>query len=154
MSALPRRTVANMSPLSSACLSVSTFLRVKPREFLNAFLLIFLYLEMSLIFVDIVTDLINALPGNRSVNKVQHAKIDEAVFSMSSTPRPLLFTDQLTRSLIRDTCFLCGLRHATIMELCFLRCPCRGYITRVRGVEYLHRDPASRRRRRKGKSQI
>jgi hypothetical protein len=29
------------------------------------------------------------------------------------------------------TCFLCGLRYATI-ELCFLRCPCRVYITRVR----------------------
>jgi hypothetical protein len=32
----------------------------------------------------IVTDLINALPGNSSVNKVQHATIDEAVFSTSS----------------------------------------------------------------------
>jgi hypothetical protein len=29
------------------------------------------------------------------------------------------------------TCFLCRLRYATI-ELCFLRCPCSGYITRVR----------------------
>jgi hypothetical protein len=28
------------------------------------------------------------------------------------------------------TCFLCGLRYAAI-ELCFLRCPCHGYITRV-----------------------
>jgi hypothetical protein len=50
----------------------------------------------------------------------------------------------------RERCFLCG--------------PCRGYITRSScdyekypcggGVEYLHRDPASRRRRRKGKSHI
>jgi hypothetical protein len=36
--------------------------------------------------IDIVTDLINALPGNSSVNTVQHATIDEAVFSMSSAP--------------------------------------------------------------------
>jgi hypothetical protein len=35
---------------------------------------------------NIVTDLINALPGNRSVNTVQHATIDEAVFPMSSAP--------------------------------------------------------------------
>jgi hypothetical protein len=34
----------------------------------------------------IVTDLMNALPGNSSVNMVQHATIDEAVFSMSSVP--------------------------------------------------------------------
>jgi hypothetical protein len=34
----------------------------------------------------IVTDLINALPGNSSVNTVQHATIDEGVFSMSSEP--------------------------------------------------------------------
>jgi hypothetical protein len=34
--------------------------------------------------VDIVTDSINALPGNSSVNTVQHVTIDEVVFSMSS----------------------------------------------------------------------
>jgi hypothetical protein len=33
-----------------------------------------------------VTDLINELPGYSSVNTVQHATIDEAVFSLSSTP--------------------------------------------------------------------
>jgi hypothetical protein len=33
-----------------------------------------------------VTDLINALPDNSSVNTVQHARIDEAVLSMSSVP--------------------------------------------------------------------
>jgi hypothetical protein len=33
-----------------------------------------------------ITDLINALPGNSSINTVQHATIDEAVFSMSSAP--------------------------------------------------------------------
>jgi hypothetical protein len=31
-------------------------------------------------------DLINALQGNTSVNTVQHATIEEAVFSMSSAP--------------------------------------------------------------------
>jgi hypothetical protein len=34
----------------------------------------------------LLTDLINALPGNSSVNTVQHATIYEAVFSMSSAP--------------------------------------------------------------------
>jgi hypothetical protein len=38
--------------------------------------------------------LINALLGNSSVNTVQHATIDEAVFSMSSAPRLVLVTDQ------------------------------------------------------------
>jgi hypothetical protein len=33
---------------------------------------------------NIVTDLINALPGNSSLNKVQHATIEEAVFSVSA----------------------------------------------------------------------
>jgi hypothetical protein len=50
----------------------------------------------------IVTDLINTLPGNGSVKAVQHATIDEAVFSMSSAPRPVLVTD-LTR-------VFCGVR--------------------------------------------
>jgi hypothetical protein len=36
--------------------------------------------------VNIVTDLINALPDNSSVNTVSHAKIDETVFSLSSAP--------------------------------------------------------------------
>jgi hypothetical protein len=31
-------------------------------------------------------DLINTLPGNGTVNTVQHATIDEAVFSMLSAP--------------------------------------------------------------------
>lgn len=36
------------------------------------------------VYYIIVTDLINTLPGNSSVNTVQHAAIDEAVSSMSS----------------------------------------------------------------------
>jgi hypothetical protein len=35
---------------------------------------------------NIVTDLINALPGNSSVNTVQHATMGEAVFSVWSAP--------------------------------------------------------------------
>jgi hypothetical protein len=71
----------------------------------------------------------------------QHARIEEVVLSMSSAPRLVLVTDQWTCSLTCDTCFLCDLRNLIIEELCFLSCPCHGYITRV---EYLHRDPASR----------
>jgi hypothetical protein len=35
---------------------------------------------------NIVTDLINVLPGNISINTAQHATINEAVFSMLSAP--------------------------------------------------------------------
>jgi hypothetical protein len=42
----------------------------------------------------IVTDLINALLGNGSVNTAQHATEYETVFSMSSAPRPVLVTGQ------------------------------------------------------------
>jgi hypothetical protein len=34
--------------------------------------------------INIVTDLNSALPGNSSVNTVQHTTIEEAVFSMSA----------------------------------------------------------------------
>jgi hypothetical protein len=40
--------------------------------------------KVLFLFLHIVTDLINALPGNRSLNTVQHATIEEAVFSVSS----------------------------------------------------------------------
>jgi hypothetical protein len=36
-----------------------------------------------------VTDLINALPGNSSVNTVKHATIKEAVFSVDPTDSPI-----------------------------------------------------------------
>jgi hypothetical protein len=36
------------------------------------------------VYKGIVTDLINALPGNSSVNTVQHAIIEEAVFYVST----------------------------------------------------------------------
>jgi hypothetical protein len=38
-----------------------------------------------LVDVNILTDLINALPGNSSVNTIQHATIEEAVFSVDPT---------------------------------------------------------------------
>jgi hypothetical protein len=36
---------------------------------------------------NIITDFINALPGNSSVNTVQHATVDEAVVSWRSDSR-------------------------------------------------------------------
>jgi hypothetical protein len=39
--------------------------------------------------MNIVTDLINALPGNSYVNMVQHATIEEAVFSVDPTDAPI-----------------------------------------------------------------
>jgi hypothetical protein len=41
----------------------------------------------------IVTDLINALPGNSSVNAAQHATIEEAVFSVDPTDAPIDWLD-------------------------------------------------------------
>jgi hypothetical protein len=42
---------------------------------------------------NIITDLINTLPGNSSVNKVQHATIEEAVFSVDPTDAPIDWLD-------------------------------------------------------------
>jgi hypothetical protein len=38
------------------------------------------------LWLNTLTDLMNALPGNSSVNTVLHATIDDAVFSMSPAP--------------------------------------------------------------------
>jgi hypothetical protein len=72
----------------------------------------------------IVTDVINALPGNSYVDTVKQATIDEAVFSILSAPsnsRNGILCDQL-------------LRYATVLtiEMCFLCGPFHGYITRFR----------------------
>ena len=40
-----------------------------------------------------VTDLINTLPGDSSVNMVQHAIIEEAMFSVDLTDAPIDWTD-------------------------------------------------------------
>jgi hypothetical protein len=44
-----------------------------------------------------VTELNNALPGKRSVNTVQHATIEEAVFSVNPTDEPIdwLYSDHV-----------------------------------------------------------
>jgi hypothetical protein len=42
---------------------------------------------------NIVTDLINALPGNSSVNTVQHATVEDAVFSVDPTDAPVDWLD-------------------------------------------------------------
>jgi hypothetical protein len=38
---------------------------------------------------NIVTDMINALPSNNSVNTIQHATIEDAVFSVDPTHVPI-----------------------------------------------------------------
>jgi hypothetical protein len=43
----------------------------------------------------IVMNLINALPGNSSVNTVQHATIEEAVFSVDPTDAPIDWLDSV-----------------------------------------------------------
>jgi hypothetical protein len=83
-----------------------------------------------------VTSSVYILLGNDSVNTFPHKRTRAT---------------KGTRLLTNTDCFLCG--------------PCRGVIKgysqkKTRpvpcggGIEYLHRDPASRRRRRKAKSQI
>jgi hypothetical protein len=104
------------------------------------------------IWNSIVTDLINALSGYSYVNMVQHATIDEAVFSMSSAP------SNSWNGVICDQ--LLGYAPVLTIELFSVWSMPRSYseIPRINpcggGVGYLHRDPASRRRRRKGKFQI
>jgi hypothetical protein len=43
--------------------------------------------------VGIIKDLINALPGNNSVNTVQHATIEGVVFSVDPTDAPVDWQD-------------------------------------------------------------
>jgi hypothetical protein len=64
-------------------------------------------------FKDIVTDLINAMPGNRSVNTVQHATIVKAVFSVDPTDAPIDLLDS-------DHVYVFTVRP----------CPFRGYINK------------------------
>jgi hypothetical protein len=42
---------------------------------------------------NIVTDLVNALPGNGSVNTIQHTATEEAVFSVNPTYAPIDWLD-------------------------------------------------------------
>jgi hypothetical protein len=41
------------------------------------------------IYIYIVTDFINALTGNSSVNTFQHATVEEAMFSLDLTDAPI-----------------------------------------------------------------
>jgi hypothetical protein len=43
--------------------------------------------------IHIVTDLINALPGNSSVKTIQQATIEQAVFSVDPTDAPIDWLD-------------------------------------------------------------
>jgi hypothetical protein len=45
------------------------------------------------IFYILLTDSINALPGNSSVNTVQHTTTEEAVFSLDKTDMPIDWLD-------------------------------------------------------------
>jgi hypothetical protein len=47
----------------------------------------------TMISLGIETDLVNALPGNISVNTVQHAILEEAVFSVDPTDAPIDWLD-------------------------------------------------------------
>jgi hypothetical protein len=47
------------------------------------------YISTYIMYIRIVTDLINALPGNSSVKTVQHAAIKECVFSVNPTDAPV-----------------------------------------------------------------
>jgi hypothetical protein len=60
-----------------------------------------------------VTDLIKAFPGNSCVNTVQHATIEEAVFSVDPTDAPIDW------------------RAITWYVFTVGACPVRGYITRA-----------------------
>jgi hypothetical protein len=44
-------------------------------------------------YLNIVTDLINALPRNSSVDTVQHATIEETVFSVDPSDSPIDWLD-------------------------------------------------------------
>jgi hypothetical protein len=66
--------------------------------------------------VYIVTDLLKAVLGKVAIN--MQAKVEEKCSLCGQCHTTVEI-------------FLCGLRHATVEELCFLRGPCRIYITGV-----------------------
>jgi hypothetical protein len=107
-------------------------------------------------YMYILTYLINTLIGSSPVNTAHYATIEEAVFSMSSVPsnsRKRTVCDQLlgyanSSYNKTDFCVVCVAAIYQVSRNSQGTYPCGG------GVEYLHRDPVSRRRRRNGKSQI
>jgi hypothetical protein len=64
----------------------------------------------------------------RLTNTFQHATMG-GVFSVDKCYSSLLGSTTILAT-VEEGCFLCGMRHATV-ELCFLHCPCRIYITWV-----------------------
>jgi hypothetical protein len=70
---------------------------------------------------------VNAFPGNGSINTPIRACNNRTnVYSLLlGDSAPLDWRDSYY-----VTCFLCGLHYATV-ELCFLLCPCHGYVTQV-----------------------
>jgi hypothetical protein len=64
----------------------------------------------------ILTNLVNALPDSSSVNMVQHATIEEAVFSVDPTEAPVDWRDS---------------NHVIFVS--FDSCPFRGYISKSSG---------------------
>jgi hypothetical protein len=63
--------------------------------------------------------LVNALPDNRSINTVQHATIEEAVFSVDPTDEPIDWLDS---------------DHVNVFTVD--SCPFRGYITRAMSCKF------------------
>jgi hypothetical protein len=58
--------------------------------YMYVFIYVLMYVCMhTCMCVYIVTDLINALPSNSSVNTVQHATIEEALFYVDPTDAPI-----------------------------------------------------------------
>jgi hypothetical protein len=92
----------------------------------------------------------NSLLGNSQHANMLAIWLSWDWFSMRSVPRPLLCNRSVNMFQQQRECFLCGRCRSYIMTLSQRMDwnPCGG------GVEYLHHDPASCRRRRKGKSQI
>jgi hypothetical protein len=114
------------------------------------------YLNKSYIILqDVVTDFINALPGNSFINTSAGNNRRETVMYMRSTPSKSTDVGSLLSGNAAlnihpqqwETVFSVGSVQRFIYtrnNTYIIRNPCGG------GVEYLHRDPASRRRRRKG----
>jgi hypothetical protein len=74
---------------------------------------------------------VNPLSDNGSVNTRNNGSCVSVNEYHSSLLGSSQRASELTGYLSRDLCFLSGLRRATV-KLSYLRCPCRGYIMRVR----------------------
>jgi hypothetical protein len=94
--------------------------------------------------IDIAKDLIKTLLHNGSVNIFQHTRHATILWKyFICGPHP-----ENNMSVVFSAWSVPRLYNGSVFAAQVGENPCGG------GVEYLHRDPASRRRRRKGKSQI